>query len=94
MVAVVERGEFCGFLRTVLFFFFFFFFFFFLLTIKLRFDCKIKFKKVLWLYTGLLSFNFKLSFRFLFHPFCLGAFVVGVDFGDLEANLFFTVLFI
>ena len=84
---MVERGEFCGFLRTVLFFFF-------LLTIKLRFDCKIKFKKVLWLYTGLLSFNFKLSFRCLFHPFCLGAFVVGVDFGDLEANLFLAVLFV
>ncbi len=66
MVAVVERGEFCGFFTDSAFFFFFFFFFFFLLTIKLRFDCKIKFEKVLWLYTGLLSFNFKLSFRFHF----------------------------
>ena len=41
-----------------------------------------------------LQFQALLSFFILFHPFCLGAFVVGVDFGDLEANLFLAVLFV
>ena len=69
--------------------------FFFLLTIKLNFDCKNLFKGFdSWLYiVAFCPSIFKLSFRFCFFPFCLGAFVGEVDFDDLEANLFFAVLF-
>ena len=45
------------------------------------------------IYSGLLSFNFQALLSILFLPFCLGAFVGEVDFDDLEANLFFAVLF-
>jgi len=65
------------------------------LTIKVNFDCKNLLEDFdSWLcVVAFCPSVFKFSFRFFFFPF-VGAFVGEVDFDDLEANLFFAVLFL
>ena len=70
-----------------------FFFFFFTLQSSYGLIVKINFKRFMVIYWPFVL-QFQALLSILFHPFCLGAFVVGVDFGDLEANLFLAVLFV
>ena len=49
---------------------------------------KIDFKRFMVIYWPFVL-QFQALLSILFHPFCLGAFVVEVDCVDLEANLFF-----
>ena len=102
MVAVVERGEFCWVLRSVLFMWFLEFLrpvLFLLILLVFMYIAKVGYDYMVWvLIQKFMVWPFVLQFSsspfdFISSPFMV-AFVGEVDFDDLEANLFSTVRFL